>query len=83
MADYSYINVMDMAEESLTTIDGTENIVAFDTTTGKKVSFSVFADYVLQKKTQTIKGASQTVKAALDAISAADTTGEGDIVITL
>lgn len=83
MADYSYINARDMAEESLTTIDGTENIVAFDATTGKKVSFSVFADYVLQKKTQTIGGASQTVKEAIDAISAEDTTGEGDIVITL
>lgn len=66
MAD---INAADLTAETLNSLDGTENIVAFDTAEGKKIPISVLADYVMQKKTQTIAGSTQTVKAAVDAIT--------------
>lgn len=61
MAD---INATNLTPETLSTLDGTENIVAFDTAEGKKIPLSVLGDYVVQKLTQTLLGQTQTVQNA-------------------
>lgn len=58
MAD---INATNLTPETLSTLDGTENIVAFDTAEGKKIPLSVLGDYVVQKLTQTLLGQTQSV----------------------
>ena len=63
MAD---INAIDLTAETLESLDGTENVVGFDTAEGKKIPISVLADYAIQKKTQTIAGATQTPQTALN-----------------
>ena len=63
MAD---INAADLTAETLNSLDGTENIVAFDTAEGKKIPLSVLGDYVVQKLTQTLLGQTQTVQNALN-----------------
>lgn len=65
MAD---INAVDLTAETLASLDGTENIVAFDTAEGKKIPISVLADYVMQKKTQTLAGETKTPKSFMDAL---------------
>lgn len=66
MAD---INAVDLTAETLSSLDGTENVVGFDTAEGKKIPISVLADYVMQKKTQSIAGATQTPQAAVNALN--------------
>ena len=61
MAD---INATNLTPETLSTLDGTENIVAFDTAEGKKIPLSVLGDYVVQKLTQTLLGQTQTIQNA-------------------
>lgn len=62
MAD---INATNLTPETLSTLDGTENIVAFDTAEGKKIPLSVLGDYVVQKLTQTLLGQTQSVANAI------------------
>ena len=66
MAD---INAIDLTAETLESLDGTENVVGFDTAEGKKIPISVLADYTIQKKTQSLGNVTQTLKSAIDAIS--------------
>lgn len=61
MAD---INAVDLTLETLSTLDGTENIVAFDVAEGKKIPLSVLGDYVVTKLTETLLGQTQTVQNA-------------------
>ena len=63
MAD---INATNLTPETLSTLDGTENIVAFDTAEGKKIPLSVLGDYVVQKLTQTLLGQTQSVASAIE-----------------
>lgn len=63
MAD---INAADLTAETLSSLDGTENIVAFDTAEGKKIPLSVLGDYVVQKLTQTLLGQTQSVANAIE-----------------
>ena len=63
MAD---INAADLTAETLNSLDGTENIVAFDTAEGKKIPLSVLGDYVVQKLTQTLFGQTQSVANAIE-----------------
>ena len=66
MAD---INATDLTPETLSTLDGQENVVLFDTAEGKKVSLQVLADYVVQKATESLMGSNQTVAAAFTALN--------------
>ena len=66
MAD---INATNLTPETLSTLDGTENIVAFDTAEGKKIPLSVLGDYVVQKLTQTLMGDSQTLQTAINTLN--------------
>lgn len=67
MAD---VNAVDLTTETLTTLDGNENVVLFDTAEGKKVTLKVLADYIVQKATESLTdNGSTTVK---DAISQLD-----------
>ena len=47
MAD---IKVNNLTQETLNTIDGNEQLVAFDTVEGKRVVFSTFAEWLAKKK---------------------------------
>lgn len=60
----SDINATNLTPETLSTLDGTENIVAFDVAEGKKIPLSVLGDYVVQKLTQTLLGQTQTIQNA-------------------
>ena len=66
MAD---INAVDLTAETLSSLDGNENVVAFDTAEGKKIPISVLADYAIQSKTQTLAGSTQTPQAAINALN--------------
>ena len=68
MAD---INAQDLTAETLSTLDGTENVVAFDTATGKRIPLTVLGDYIIQKLvgSATIAGSSQTIKSAIDTLN--------------
>ena len=77
------INAVDLTAETLNSLDGTENIVAFDTAEGKKIPLSVLGDYVVQKLTQTLLGQTQTVQDAFGMLQAKtySLTGVGITVI--
>ena len=66
MAD---INATDLTAETLATLDGSENVVLFDTAEGKKVTLQVLADYIITKAVESLMGSNQTVAAALSALN--------------
>lgn len=58
MAD---VNAVDLTQETLATLDGTEQIIMFDTAEGKRATVSAVGDYILKKLTTLDSQTAQTV----------------------
>ena len=66
---YDVVNATDLPQETSTTLDGTEQLIGFDTAQGKRITVAELAEYILQKKLSSLAGSSQTVAAALSALN--------------
>lgn len=66
---YDVVNAADLPQETSTTLDGTEQLIGFDTAQGKRVTVNDLAEYILQRKLSSLAGSSQTVAAALTALN--------------
>lgn len=58
MAD---VNAVDLTQETLATLDGTEQIIMFDTAEGKRATVSAVGDYILKKLATLDSQTAQTV----------------------
>lgn len=63
MATDKYVN--QFTAETSDTLDGTEQIVMFDTVEGKRVTVSNLANFIINKLDLTINGTTQTVAEAI------------------
>ena len=66
---YEVVNAADLPQETSTTLDGTEQLIGFDTAQGKRITVAELAEYILQRKLSSLAGSSQTVAAALAALN--------------
>lgn len=69
MAD---INAVDLAQETYNTLDGTEQIIMFDTAEGKRATVAAVGDYILKKlatlDSKTVQATLSNLKTKLDGI---------------
>jgi len=63
MATDKYVS--QFTAESSATLDGTEQIIMFDSVEGKRVTVTNLADYIINKLSLTINGTAQTVANAI------------------
>ncbi len=66
MAD---INVTDLTQETVSTMDGSEQVIMFDSAEGKRATVAAVGEYVLKKLTTSLNGSNQTVAAALASLN--------------
>lgn len=66
MAD---VNVTDLTQETYSTLDGTEQVIMFDSAEGKRATVAAVGEYVLKKLTTSLNGSTQTVANALASLN--------------
>lgn len=66
MAD---VNVTDLTQETYSTLDGTEQVIMFDSAEGKRATVAAVGEYVLKKLTTSLNGSTQTVANALSSLN--------------
>ncbi len=66
MAD---VNVTDLTQETYSTMDGTEQVIMFDSAEGKRATVAAVGEYVLKKLTTSLNGSTQTVANALASLN--------------
>ena len=62
MAD---INATDLTQETLSTLDGSEQFVMFDSAEGKRATLAATSQYAVTKQTASLNGSTQTVQNAI------------------
>ena len=65
----SDIYAQDLPAENLTTLDGAEHVIGFDTTEGKKIPVNALADFAVTKRQATLGGSTQTVQTAINSLT--------------
>lgn len=66
MAD---INATDLTQETLSSLDGAEQFIMFDTAEGKRATVQTVGEYVLSKLTSSLMGSTQTIQSAVNALN--------------
>ena len=66
MAD---VNVTDLTQETYSTLDGTEQVIMFDSAEGKRATVAAVGEYVLKTLTTSLNGSTQTVANALSSLN--------------
>lgn len=79
MAD---VNVTDLTQETYSTMDGTEQVIMFDSAEGKRATVAAVGEYVLKKLTTSLNGSTQTVANALDSLNSEFSDRFGNIACT-